>query len=375
MREVRDWDTGRLLGHIPQPAHTYATVGNINEHGLAISESTWGGREELVDTTGIIDYGSLIYITLERAKTAREAIKTMTDLVAEYGYASEGESFSIADGNEAWIMEMIGKGGKSKGAVWVARRIPDGMISGHANHARIHTFPSTTRRPCIRPMSSTSPAHKATPGKGQRISTFRKHMQSLIARSAGCDARVWSFFKKHPTTISIARLPWINEAKGEPMPLWVKPARPISVRDMQWAMRDHFEDTPFDMTQDVGAGPFKVPYRWRPMTFTVDSVEYTNERAIATQQTGFSFVAQLRKDMPKAMKGVLWFGVDDTNTCVYVPMYCSIQRVRAAMPRATATCLHLSWDAAFWVHNYAGQSGLQPLQPDDSRHTPRTERT
>ncbi len=205
MREVRDWDTGRLLGHIPQPAHTYATVGNINEHGLAISESTWGGREELVDTTGIIDYGSLIYITLERAKTAREAIKTMTDLVAEYGYASEGESFSIADGNEAWIMEMIGKGGKSKGAVWVARRIPDGMISGHANHARIHTFPSTTRRPCIRPMSSTSPAHKATSPARTRISTFRKHMQSPISALCADVMHVYGHSSRNtPTTISIA---------------------------------------------------------------------------------------------------------------------------------------------------------------------------
>ncbi len=353
MREVRDWDTGRLLGHIPQPAHTYATVGNINEHGLAISESTWGGRVELVDTTGIIDYGSLIYITLERAKTAREAIKTMTDLVAEYGYASEGESFSIADGNEAWIMEMIGKGGKSKGAVWVARRIPDGMISGHANHARIHTFPLNDPETLYSPdVINFARSQGYFSGKDKDFDFSKAYAITDFGALRGCDARVWSFFKKHSDDDIDRWLPWINEAKGEPMPLWVKPARPLSVRDMQWAMRDHFEDTPFDMTQDVGAGPFKVPYRWRPMTFTVDSVEYTNERAIATQQTGFSFVAQLRKDMPKAMKGVLWFGVDDTNTCVYVPMYCSIQRVPRCYAPGNGDMLTLSWDAAFWVHNY-----------------------
>ena len=352
MREVRDWDTGRLLGHIPQPAHTYATVGNINEHGLAISESTWGGREELVDTTGIIDYGSLIYITLERAKTAREAIKTMTDLVAEYGYASEGESFSIADGKEAWIMEMIGKGGKSKGAVWVARRIPDGMISGHANHARIHTFPLKDKETLYSPdVIDFARSQGYFDGKDEDFDFSKAYAITDFGALRGCDARVWSFFDKHAKGMD-KYLPWIMNGEGEPMPLWVKPDSVVDVRNMQWAMRDHFEDTPFDMTKDVGAGPYKAPYRWRPMTFKVDDVEYTNERAIATQQTGFSFVAQLRDNVPDAMKGVLWFGVDDANTCVYVPIYCCVTKVPYCYAHGNGDMLTLSWDAAFWVHNY-----------------------
>ncbi len=352
MRKVYDWDSGKYLGEIPQPKHTYATIGNMNEHGLAISESTWGGREELADTTGIIDYGSLIYITLERAKTAREAIKVMTDLVKEYGYASGGESFSIADGKEAWIMEMIGKGGKSKGAVWVARRIPEGMISGHANHARIHTFPLNDPETLYSPdVIDFARSQGYFDGKDEDFDFSRAYAITDFGALRGCDARVWSFFKKQGADMD-AYLPWITKGEGEPMPLWVKPAKPLSVRDMQWAMRDHFEDTPFDMTNDIGAGPFKVPYRWRPMTFTVDSVTYTHERAIATQQTAFTFVAQLRDEVPAEMKGVLWFGVDDTNTCVYVPMYCCVTEVPHCYAPGNGDMLNLSWDAAFWVHNY-----------------------
>lgn len=353
MRTVKDWDTGRYLGKIPQPAHTHATVGNMNEHGLAISESTWGGREELYDSTGIIDYGSLIYIALERARTAREAIKVMTDLVAEHGYASEGESFSIADSDEAWIMEMIGKGGKSKGAVWVARRIPDGMISGHANHARIHKFPlddpETLYSPDVISFAREQGYYK---GADKDFDFSRAYAITDFGALRGCDARVWSFYKKHSSENIDAYLPWITEGKGEPLPLWVKPDKPLTARDMQWAMRDHFEDTPFDMTLDAGAGPYKVPYRWRPLTFKVDGVEYTHERAIATQQTGFTFVAQLRGDVAPAMKGVLWFGVDDANTCVYVPMYCCLTEVPHCYAPGNGDMLTLSWDAAFWVHNY-----------------------
>ena len=352
MRKVYDWDSGKYLGEIPQPAHTYATIGNMNEHGLAISESTWGGRHELMDTTGIIDYGSLIYIALERAKTAREAIKVMTDLVKEYGYASEGESFSIADGKEAWIMEMIGKGGKSKGAVWVARRIPDGMISGHANHSRIHTFPLNDPETLYSPdVIDFARSQGYFDGKDEDFDFSRAYAITDFGALRGCDARVWSFFKKQGADMD-AYLPWIMKGDGEPMPLWVKPTKPLSVRDMQWAMRDHFEDTPFDMTEDIGAGPFKVPYRWRPMTFTVDSVEYTHERAIATQQTAFTFVAQLRDEVPQEMKGILWFGVDDTNTCVYVPMYSCVTEVPHCYAPGNGDILTLSWDAAFWVHNY-----------------------
>ena len=352
MRKVYDWDSGRYLGEIPQPPHTYSTVGNMNEHGLAISESTWGGREELYDSTGVIDYGSLIYITLERAKTAREAIAVMTQLVKDYGYASSGESFSIADGNEAWIMEMIGKGGKSKGAVWVARRVPDGMISGHANHSRIHTFPLNDPETIYAPDVISFAREQGYFSGPDSIFDFSKaYAVTDFSALRGCDARVWSFFNRHSKGMDVW-LPWINEAAGKPMPLWVRPEKPLSVRDMQWAMRDHFENTPFDMTCDAGAGPFEVPYRWRPMTFTVDSVEYTNERAIATQHTGFSFVAQLRKDVPQEMKGVLWFGVDDTNTCVYVPVFCCVTEVPHCYAPGNGDMLTLSWDAAFWVHNY-----------------------
>ena len=328
MREVRDWDTGRYLGEIPEISHTYATVGNMNEHGLAISESTWGGHEELVDTTGIIDYGSLIYITLERAKTAREAIKVMTDLVNKYGYASSGESFSIADGKEAWIMELIGKGSKEKGAVWVARRIPDGMISGHANHPRIHKFPlddpETLYSPDVIDFARKQGYYK---GKDKDFDFSLAYAVTDFGALRGCDARVWSFFNRHASGMD-KYLQWINEGDTEAvMPLWVKPDSALTVRDMQWAMRDHFEDTPFDMTQDIGAGPFKVPYRWRPMEFEVDSVKYVHERAIATQQTGWSFVAQLRSDLPGYLRGLLWFGTDDANTCVYLPVFCSVTRV------------------------------------------------
>ncbi len=353
MREVRDWDTGRYLGEIPEISHTYATVGNMNEHGLAISESTWGGHEELVDTTGIIDYGSLIYIALERAKTAREAIKVMTDLVNKYGYASSGESFSIADGKEAWIMELIGKGNKEKGAVWVARRIPDGMISGHANHPRIHKFPLDDPETLYSPdVIDFARKHGYYKGKDKDFDFSLAYAVTDFGALRGCDARVWSFFNRHASGMD-KYLPWINEGDTDAvMPLWVKPDSALTVRDMQWAMRDHFEDTPFDMTQDIGAGPFKVPYRWRPMTFSVDGTEYTHERAIATQQTGFTFVAQLRDNVPDAMKGVLWFGVDDTNTCVYVPIYCCVTEVPYCYAPGNGDMLTLSWDAAFWVHNY-----------------------
>ncbi len=352
MRKVHDWDTGKYLGEIPQVSHTYATIGNMNEHGLAISESTWGGREELVDTTGIIDYGSLIYITLERAKTAREAIGVMTSLVNDYGYASEGESFSIADGKEAWIMDLIGKGGKEKGAVWVARRIPDGMISGHANHPRIHKFPlndpETLYSPDVIDFARKQGYYE---GKDEDFDFSRTYAITDFGALRGCDARVWSFFNNHASGMD-KYLPWIMNGEEEVMPLWVKPDSALTVRDMQWAMRDHFEETPFDMTEDVGAGPYKVPYRWRPMTFKVDDVEYTHERAIATQQTGFTFVAQLRDSVPEPMKGVLWFGVDDTNTCVYVPVYSCVTKVPHCYAHGNGDMLTLSWDAAFWVHNY-----------------------
>ncbi|MCH5245505.1 MAG: C69 family dipeptidase [Muribaculaceae bacterium] len=353
MRKVVEWDTGRLLGEISEIAHTYATIGNMNEHGLTIVESTWGGREELVDTTGIIDYGSLIYITLQRAKTASEAIDVMTALVDKYGYASEGESFTIADTDEVWIMEMIGKGGKSKGAVWVAQRIPDGCISGHANHSRIHQFPLKDKKNCRYSKDVISFARKMGyfSGRDEDFSFSRAYAVYDAGALRGCDARVWAFYNKFANGMD-KYIPWIMEAKGEVMPLWVKPDKKVSARDMQWMMRDHFEGTHLDMTQDIGAGPYKSPYRWRPLTFKVDSVEYTNERAIATQQTGFSLVAQLNKNFPELMKGIMWFGVDDANTCVYIPVYNCVTRVPHEFAPGNGDLYTISWDSAFWVTNY-----------------------
>lgn len=351
MRKIVEWDTGKPLGEIPEVPHTYATIGNMNEHGLAIAESTWGGREELAGT-GIIDYGSLIYVTLQRAKTAREAIKVMTNLVKDYGYASSGESFSIADPDEAWVMELIGKGKADKGAVWVARRVPDGHISGHANHPRIHKFPlkdktgETIYSPDVIKFARSQGYFN---GKDEDFDFSKAYVVTDFGALRGCDARVWAYFNKFSKGMD-AYLPWIDRAEGEPMPLWVKPDSLLTASDMKWMMRDHFEGTPYDMTNDIGAGPYKVPYRWRPMTFTVDSVEYTHERAIATQQTGFSFVAQLRGDLPAYLRGLLWFGTDDANTSVYLPVFCSVKKAPAQLAHGDINTL--DWNSNFWVNNY-----------------------
>lgn len=351
MRKVVEWDTGKPLGEIPEVPVTYTTIGNMNEHGLTISESTWGGREEL-QGSGLIDYGSLIYITLERAKTAREAIDVMTSLVRDYGYASSGESFSIADPDEVWIMELIGKGKADKGAVWVARRVPDDCISGHANHSRIHKFPLKDKNTLYSPdVISFARKQGYFDGKDSDFSFSLAYAVLDGGALRGCDGRVWAFYNKYQQGMD-SYLPWILEGKGEVLPLWIKPEKLVSVRDMQWMMRDHFEDTPLDMTKDAGAGPYAVPYRWRPLTYKVDGVEYTHERAIATQQTGFSFVSQMRTDAPSAMKGILWFGVDDANTCVYIPMYNCLTAAPYEFAVGNGDMYNLSWDAAFWVNNF-----------------------
>lgn len=351
MRTVTEWDTGKILGQIPEVAHTYRTLGNMNEHGLTIAESTWGGREELAGS-GLIDYGSLIYITLQRARTAREALKVMTELVEKYGYASSGESFSIADADEAWIMELIGKGKDDKGAVWVARRIPDDCISGHANHARIHTFPLDDPETLYSPdVISFARSKGYFNGKDKDFSFSRAYAVTDGGTLRGCDGRVWSFYNRHSQGAQ-PYLDWILKGEGAPLPLWVKPEKPVTVRDMQAMMRDHFEGTPLDMTTDIGAGPYAVPYRWRPLTYQVDSVEYTHERAIATQQTGFSFVSQMNSARPRAMKGILWFGVDDANTCVYVPVFNGSTAVPHEFAVGNGDLYNLSWESAFWINNY-----------------------
>ncbi len=353
VRRVVDWDSNRYLGDIAEAAHTHATVGNMNEHGVAIAESTWGGRPEL-EGTGTVDYGSLIYIALQRSRTAREALDVMTSLVKEYGYASSGESFSIADPDEVWIMELIGKGKADKGAVWVARRVPDGYISGHANHARIHKFPLNDPNTLYSPdVISFARSQGYFSGKDEDFDFSRASAVTDAGALRGCDARVWSYFNRFaPKGEMEPYLAWILEGKGEPLPLWVKPSKALSADDLKWMMRDHFEGTPLDMTQDIGAGPFDCPYRWRPMGYTVDGVEYTHERAIATQQTGFSFVADLNGKRHEAMKGILWFGVDDANTCAYVPVFSSNTAVPRSLAEDTADLYTLSWDAMFWVNNY-----------------------
>ena len=352
--DVVEWDTGKPLGTIAQVERTYNVVGNMNEHQLAIMESTFGGRRELRDTAGIMDYGSLIYITLQRAKTAREAIKVMTDLVAEYGYYSGGETFSIADKHEAWVMEMVGKGPGRKGAIWVAIRIPDDCISAHANQSRIQQIPFDDKENCLYAPDVVSFAREKGyfKGKDADFSFQQAYCPYDFGALRSCEARVWSFFRQYDSTMD----QYTDFIKGDPtkqpMPLYIKPNRKLSVQDVQQGMRNHFEGTDLDMTKDAGAGPYKVPYRWRPMTFKVDGVEYTNERAIATQQTGFVIVPQMREWLPDEIGGILWFGVDDADMAVFNPVYASSVRVPECYRVGNGDLLNFSWTSAFWMHNW-----------------------
>lgn len=371
MRPVYDWDTGKYLGEIPEAAQTYNVVGNMNEHQLTIGETTYGGREELVDTTGLIDYGSLIYITLQRAKNAREAIRTMTDLVAQYGYCSSGESFSVADPQEIWILEMIGKGVGNKGAVWVARRIPDDCISAHANQARITTFPLEGKKspnslsskhidrlqePQIDIVYSDDVISFARKkgyfkGKDEEFSFSDTYNPLDYGGIRWCEARVWAFF--NALNDSMAQyLDYINGKSLRRMPLWVKPNQKITLETMRGRMRDHYEGTPLDMTVGAGSGPYATPFRPSPLTYEVDSVEYYHERPVATQQTGFTFVAQMRSWLPDAIGGILWFGVDDATGNLYVPMYCCLTKVPISFSEKNGSLLDFSWTSAFWVNNW-----------------------
>lgn len=361
-RNVYEWDTGKFLGVIPEIPHTYSVVGNMNEFQVAIGETTFGGREELHhQPTAIIDYGSLMYIALERSKSAREAIKVMTDLVDQYGYYSEGESFSISDANEAWIMEMIGKGEGEKGAVWVARRIPDGYISGHANQARITTFPLNDTQNCLYSKDVISFAREKGwfDGKNKDFSFSDVYAPVDFGGARFCEARVWSAFRKVAPDMDQYKdyVEGHIQHGGENgyatnrLPLWVKPDKKLTVKDVMGFMRDHFEGTDLDMTKDIGAGPFKLPYRWRKLTWKVDSVEYCNERATSTQQTGFSFVAQSRSWLPNSIGGIFWFGVDDTYSTCYAPMYCGITKVPECFAVGNGDLLTYSPTSAFWAFN------------------------
>ena len=360
---------------IPQPAHTYQVVGFINEHQLAIGETTWGGREELAHGSGKgIDYGNLIYVTLQRARNCREAIKVMHELVSTYGYAEGGESFSIADPNEVWIYEIINKGDEL-GAVWVARRVPDGYICGHANQARITTFPWENGKKkdgsgksissksiknifdkdveCVYSEDVAAFARKRGwySGKDADFSFADTYNPLTFSGLRACEARVYAMFNRCADDMKRYEAYAMGDKSAERLPLWVKPNRKLTVQDCMALMRDHFEGTPMDMTQDVGAGPFHCPYRWRPMDFEVDGKKYVHERAISTQQTGFSFVAQCRSWLPDKLGGIIWFGVDDTYSTVYCPVYCGVTQVPVCFEEGNGSMSRYSETAAFWLFN------------------------
>ena len=374
MLNIVEWDTSKPLGQIPQAPHTYKTVGNMNEHQLIIGETTWGGRLELMDSTAIMDYGSLIYVALQRARTAREAIQVIVNLANEYGYASEGESFSIADKNEAWVMDLIGKGvemkdGKNvnKGLVWVARRIPDGYICAHANQARIQTFPLNDPENCLYAPDVIEFARSKGyfSGKDEDFDFSAAYNPIDFGGVRACDARAWSAFRilcdgkftyeKDGKMITEDADDYLDYVMGKNlkhrMPLFVKPARKLGVKDVADAMRDHFEGTPLDMTQDIGAGGNALPYRWRPMGFKIGGWDYINERAIATQQTGFWFVGQARHDLPDVVGGVIWFGTDDAATSYLSPVYTNTDKVPECFREGNGTLLEYSPTASFWMNN------------------------
>ncbi len=376
MVDIIEWDTQKIKGRIPQVLHTYSVVGNMNEHQLSIGETTYGGIESLINPDGIVDYGTLIYFSLLRAKNAREAIKVISELVSEYGYISSGESFSIADPNEAWIFEIIGKGPGSKGAVWVARLIPDGYITAHANQARIQTFPLATGKknsiaitskdlsrifdPAVEcvyayDVIDVARANNLYTGTDKDFSFSDAYNPISFSGARYCEMRVWAFFR----AVNDEMDQYINYVAGHDlskrMPLWIKPNRKISNYDLMNFMRDHLEGTPFDMRKDIGAGPFAAPYRWRPLSWKVsddpNAPEYCNERATSTQQTGFVFVAESRSWLPDPIGGIFWFGVDDAATTVFNPMYCGILEVPEYYKAGNGDLLTYSPTSAFWLFN------------------------
>lgn len=355
MRQIYDWDSGVYHGEIEEAPVTYNVIGNINEYQLSIGETTYGGREEMVDSTGILDYGSLIYVTLQRAKTAREAISVMTSLVEKYGYNSEGETFSICDPNEAWIMEMQGTGAGSRGVVWVALRIPDDAICAHANQSRIGKFNMKDKKNVLYSKNVISYARKMGwfNGKDSEFSWKNTYAFPDFSGRRFCDARVWSFFNHYADGFD-RYLPWAlgKDKDAEDMPLWIVPNRKLSVADVENGMRDHYEGTALALdTTNIGSGIYEMPYRPTPLTFTVDGKQYFNERPISTQQTAFTFVSQLRSWLPREIGGVLWFGNDDANMVAYTPVYCGNTVQPACYNTKGADAVTFSSDNAFWLCN------------------------
>ena len=375
VRDVNDWDTGKPLCIIPQVAHTYNVVGNMNEHQLSIGETTWGGRPELEIGEGI-DYGSLIYIALERCKTAREAIKCMTDLVAEYGYASSGETFSIADPNEVWLMELIGKGKVEKGAVWVATRVPDDCIAAHANQARFTTINFKDKENWMWSKDVVKFARKQGyfSGKDEEFNFQEAYAPYDFSGLYVCEARVWSFFRKFSNDMDkyfdfASGKTFVETGgkdAGERMPLYIKPNHKVSAQELKDCMRDQYEGTPLDITQGPDAGPWNSKLRYGSLGFQYDSVQYWFERPIATQQTGWSFVAQMRGYESAKAGGILWFGVDDAASTVYVPMYSTITKVPNCFAEDNGDMYNYSPTSAWWTYNivanwaYTKYSAMMP---------------
>ena len=355
MRKVYDWDTNAYHGEIPEAAETYNVIGNINEYQVTIGETTYGGREEMVDPTGILDYGSLIYIALQRSKSAREAIQVMTTLVETYGYNSEGETFTICDPNEAWIMEMMGMGPGSKSAVWVAIRIPDNAICGHANQSRITTFNMKDKKNVLYSKNVVKYARKMGWFDG-KDADFNWNMTYAFPDFSGrryCEARVWSFFNHFSSDMN-RYLPYAigKEPNAEPMPLWIIPNRKVSVQDIEECMRDHYEGTPFALDSDIGGGIWEMPYRPTPLTYELDGKKYFNERPTSTQQTGFSYVSQMRSWLPREIGGVIWWANDDGNMAAYTPIYCSMTVRPECYNTPGADELNFSMKNAYWVCNW-----------------------
>ena len=356
MRKIIDGDTNHYHGEIPEAPYTYGVMGYINEHQVAITETTFGGRAELEDPNGVIDYVSLMTIALQRSKTAREAISVMTTLTQQYGYASEGESFSIADPNEVWILEMIGKGKDEKGTVWVAVRIPDDCIACHANQSRIHRFDMKDKKNVLYAKDVVTFARKKGffKGKDADFSFSDAYAPADFSAIRYCETRVWSFFNRWVDGMDR----YLDYADGrhigqaEPMPLYFKPKCKLSLHDVMNSMRDHYEGTPFDVTKDVGSGPYEAPYRPTPLAWEYEGKKYFNERPISTQQTAGSYVIQVRSSLPNAVGGVLWFGNDDPNMVAYTPNYCSATAAPECYHAKDADGVTFSWNSAFWVENW-----------------------
>ena len=355
MRKIYDWDTNKYHGEIPEAAQTYSVIGNINEWQVTIGETTYGGREEMVDSTGIMDYGSLIYVALQRSKTAREAIKVMTTLANTYGYNSEGETFTICDPNEAWIMEMMGKGAGSKGAVWVALRIPDDAVCAHANQSRIGKFNMKDKKNVMYAKDVVSFARSKGwfQGKDADFSWKMAYAKPDFSGRRFCDARAWSMLNHF-----YDMTPYLDWALGknpdaQDMPLWVVPNKKVSVQDVENVMRDHYEGTPLSVADgsDIGGGIWEMPYRPTPLMYKVDGKQYFNERPVSTQQSGFVFVSQMRSWLPREIGGVFWFANDDANMAAFTPVYCSMTERPECYNTPGADALHFSKKNAYWVCN------------------------